>query len=1449
MRKLFLLLLTIFVAGASVKAMASDVSPGIPKMNGMVVSSSSGSVTPGLWTLPSADGEAWSMNFEMNPGYATFYSGVLYDDVYYATRCNAQYGSPIIYVDAYSMEDGKKMWTNYPKLTALPYDLAYNPYDGKIYGFFSNATNTGMVLATISYDKSGETVTPIKEMDGVWVAIAAAPSGQLYGIQSDVEGSGTSVKVNSSSLYKIDRLTGEATLIGGTGQLPLLTGSATIEARSGRMFWTVSPDASSSYLCEVNLNTGAATKVLDFDDCKQVVGLYAPAPPAEDDAPAEVTDAVAAFNGGSLSGKLQFKAPSTLYNGTPASGVLTYTVLLNGNEFAKGETSFGSTVSTDVTVAERGNYEFTISVANDKGPSPKVVVGRFIGFGVPLAPEGVKAAKTAADKITVSWNAVTSSSDGGYVDAAAVTYTVKRLPDEKIVSENTTATSLEDTPDVSGGMAAYSYVVSADNHGCVSEAVESNKVVCGTAVLPWQESFKTSETLSFFTVIDANKDGKTWEYASGVVRVKYGNVKMDDWLMSPPLKLEAGKVYHATFKAHSSNARYPETIEAKWGAGNTVADMTNTLVEPATLSGDYETLGGFIKPAVSGVYHLGLHGISEADMYNLEVCEIKIEAGLDAGVPQAPVDLTVTADAAGEYKATVSLTAPETDISGSALTSIDRIELSRGGTTVHTFASPAPGERLTYNDVLEAGGDYVYSAVAVNGSGASIPTTVTAFVGTPVAAAPASVEITETAPGEIRLSWEKVALSADGKAINPDKVRYNIYNVTGNGAVIAENVTEIPYTFKGVEDGKQQFVQYSVSAVTDRGEGEKTSTRLIPAGTPYTDFHESYAGGKASTIYATERINYGNWAIQTDNEDAVSQDGDGGYMVMNGYFANYRGAMTTGKISLAGKKAPMLRFYSYTPDDSGLDKNKLEVLVSAAGGEWTEVLNKTVVELGAKQGWHEVTVPLGAYAGSDISLRFVATTSDRPYISTFIDNLNIDEMSGVDLAVTDIKAPEYVRTGESFTVSVALANNGGEAATGSSVELYAGDVLCKTSGGLTIDAGAETSAEFVVEMSALADKPVSYRAVVSHPDDAVTGNNTSEVVTVSPVTSSAPVPTNLTATRSGSDVILGWNAPVLATEPDATVTDDFESTAAWSHYADGWVMRDLDKAAVCGFGEVEIPGIEAGKTLASYFMFSATGIFEKNKYFAPHSGKQYLAALARFDNGTTDDWAVSPELSGNAQTVSFYARSYSANDPEKIQVLYSAGSLEPSDFVPTELNVDKVPGEWTRYEVALPQGARYFAIRSYATNSFMLMLDDVTFAPLSSGNLVLTGYNIYRNGERINEAPVTTTSYTDNADMPENSTWVVTAVYEQRESNGSNVATAITSSVDGVVSGQADISVAGGKIRISGCSGKHITVSSIDGKTVYSGVGNMVTDIPAGNGVYIVKVGDIVRKLVVRSMR
>lgn len=288
------------------------------------------------------------MDIAMDPGYAIFYGGILSGNTYYATRCNAQYGA-IVYVDAYSMEDGKKLWTNYPKLTALPYDLTHNPYDDKIYGFFSNEKNTHMVFGSISYDQSGETITPIKEMDGNWIAIAAAPSGEMYAISSDVLIVGISPTVKSSSLHKIDRLTGETTLIGETGQLPLLTGSATIDPRSGRMFWTVGPGDGSTFMCEVDLTTGVATKVMDFTGSQQVVGLYVPTPPAEDDAPAAVADLAAAFDGGSLTGQLTFKAPVALYDGTPASGNLTYTILSNGAEIKTGETSFGASVTADVT--------------------------------------------------------------------------------------------------------------------------------------------------------------------------------------------------------------------------------------------------------------------------------------------------------------------------------------------------------------------------------------------------------------------------------------------------------------------------------------------------------------------------------------------------------------------------------------------------------------------------------------------------------------------------------------------------------------------------------------------------------------------------------------------------------------------------------------------------------------------------------------------------------------------------------------------------------------------------------------------------------------------------------------------------------------------------------------------------------------------------------------------
>lgn len=1417
----------------------------VPQMNGLVVSSSDNSRT-GLWALPTNAGGQWKSLIEIDPEYASFYNGIEKDNIYYTTRCNAQYGSPITYVDAYDIESGEHLWTNYPYASCLPYDLAHNPYNDIIYGFFYNKKKTGMAFGTIEYNTAGETFTHIKDMEGYWVAIAAAPTGELYAISADIETvSATEVIVHSSTLHKIDPATGETTAIGETGQKPLLIGSATIDKRSGRMFWSVGPDADTSFLCEVDLTTGQATKVMDFEGTRQVAGLYVVTPPAEDDAPAAVLNASVSFDGGSLSGSVNFTAPETFYGGTPAVGSVAYTIIANGAELAKGTTTYGATVKEKVQLPERGKYTFSIFLTNDDGQSPKVTVEKFVGYGTPASPTGVKASDNNG-KVTICWDPVSESTDGGYIAPLDIRYNVTRIPDNVIVESNLSTTSVETTID-GGTLMAYSYLVAAVNHDIVSEASESNKIVAGNIELPWTESFDSADALDFFTVIDANEDGKKWNFYTDRARIQYGTTTANDWLILPGINLVSGNSYRVSFKARCSRSSYPEKIEAKWGTAPTAQAMTNILLEPTVINNEeYRTFEGTIQPSVSGKYYIGIHGISDPDMYYLEVDDISVDSPISMSAPAKCTDLKITPDANGEYKALISFKAPATDMSGKTLSALDKIELYRGETLIHTFTAPKPGETLTFDDSTAQSGDCTYSVIAFADNNAGASASATAFIGTPLAAAVTSLGIMETADCEITLSWEKVTLSTDGKTINPDKVRYNIYDVTSySPSLVCENVQGSSCTFTAVESGKQKFVQYAIAPVTDAGEGARTQSANIAAGTPYSNFVESFANGQASTIYATERVNYGNWSVMPDTyQDVKAQDNDGGYAAMNAYFAGYCGALVTGKISLDGLKAPALRFYSYTPDNEGLDLNTIAISVNTGDSEWTEIFKKTVIEMGETQGWHEVLIPLNAYAGKNISLRFLATTYDRPYTTTYIDNLSVISLDNIELETVGISGPANVRTGDQFEIEVSIVNNGALDAENVEVELWADDELLTSDSGVAIAGTSRYTHKFAITMHPLAEKAINYTAVINHPADQTTGNNKSEILTVTPVVSVLPAPTNLSANLSGNSVVLTWNEPTIL--PTTPMTDDFEAATDWAHNVQNWIFIDGDKAPVAAFGEVEVPGINAGSTAASFFVFSATDIFEGNKYLQPHSGKKYLAAFARFDNGTTDDWAISPELSGKSQTISFYAKSYHTSYPERIVVYYSTGSLETADFISAGVEVPSVPGEWTRYEATLPDGARYFAIRSCATGSFMLMLDDVTYQPASTGDLALTGYNVYRDREKVNTDAVTTTSFTDTTDEPGKHTWTVTAVYAQGESRGSNTATPDLSSISTEMAASISITAAHGEIIVDGAEGLNISVASTDGRLIFNNIGQAETHIEVASGIYIVKAGTTTAKLIVR---
>ena len=1434
----------------------------IPQLNGLTVSyDENASILPGLWAMPTGNGGNWTLKFYMNPADCTFYSGVAYEDTYYATRYTTAYGTVMTYVVAFAMdsdpEAGWGDWTNTHDATFLPFDLTYNPYDHRIYGFFSNAATDGVVYATVEYEHGSKSrIHPIKNMDDSWVAIAAAPDGTIYGIAADVDRTSGSPLVTGSALYKIDRLTGDASFIGATGQKPLLTGSATIDPRSGRMFWTVGPSASESYLCEVDLATGAATKLYDFTESRHVVGIYADVPAAEAKAPAAVTDATAACEGGSLEGAVSFTAPDACFDGTSAAGTtLTYRIFDDGVLLAEGTAAAGAAVTAPVTFATRGAHNLVLYTLNATGASPKTHVDAFAGYAVHKAPQNVTA--TAADNtVTITWDAVTEAADAGYLDAADVRYTVTETTTGTVVAQDIASTTATYTSNADG-MVTLLFSVTADNHGNASVAAESNKVSIGAVNPPYAVGFDSESDLDNFTVIDANDDKKTWTFYVNRVRISYNtSLAMDDWLITPPIHLEAGKTYYASFAARSENDRYPEKVEAYWGSEPTAAGMTNLLVATTTLPQNFVELGEFITPAVTGNYYIGIHGVSEPNAYYLNVDDISVSEGLSVNAPDAPAGLTAVPDPDGEYKALVKLTAPDKTLAGAALGELTRIDVYRGDVLAHSFSNPAMGTELSFTDVMEQGGDITYTARTFNSDGEGKSASVTIFVGMPMAAAPEAVTITEDEPGMITLSWDKVALSAAGNPINPDKVKYNIYAIVFTksfwGGVSEEEQLMLggfegnTHSFRAVAEGDQQIVRYSVSAVTDFGESGHTFTEKIPAGEPYADFSESWPDGEATTAIIAEAIYYGNWsAISGDWSEPKSQDGDSGYMAMNGYQAGYCGAITTGKISLVGIDHPQFTFYNYVYDDEASNFNTIAISVREPGGEWAEIWNKTVNETGDTKGWHEVNVPLIGYGGKVVQIRMLATIFDRSYTQVAIDNLSITTMLGTDLEVTAVAAPEYAKAGEPFNITVSYTNNGAAEVSGHTVDLFDadGNVVASVAAD-PVGSLSGATARLTAIMPATATDDEFYHVALTHDADERPENNESQAFAIRPVASSLPVPAALKAIDRTTGVELTWEAPAMDEAPAQPLTEDFESHTAWAHTSDSWFFIDVDKRPLGGF-DTEIPAITPGQP-ASFFVFDTSDKFNGVTSFTAQSGQKYIAAAYCTGAANTDDWAVSPELSGEAQTISFYARSYAAAYPERIEVLYSTGSLNTVDFLPTACVVEAVAATWTRYEAQLPAGAMHFAIRSCSTDPFFVMVDDITFTPASTCGLTVDGYNVYRDGTKVNEAPVAATTFTDTVDDPEAHTWTVSAVYARGESGMSDEAKAEESGISDALAGAIRIEARSGRIIVTGAEGHNLTISAADGVLLYNATATARTEVEAATGIYIVKAGPKVAKVAVR---
>ncbi len=978
------------------------------------------------------------------------------------------------------------------------------------------------------------------------------------------------------------------------------------------------------------------------------------------------------------------------------------------------------------------------------------------------------------------------------------------------------------------------------------------------SAIPWSVNFETSN-LKDFTIIDANEDEITWQMGSGYAEAPYSaKDPMDDWLITPGLAMDGGKAYTLSISLAANSAAYDERMEICYGSDNTVAAMTHVAAEPFVISGtDFYTVESVIVPNRDGKTYIGLHGISDADRYKILVKEISVKAGATGDVPAGVSNLTITSDDPYSLKADVSFDAPTTTMAGKTIGAISKIEVMRNGTLVKTFTSPAAGAHLSFTDNIPGGDTYTYSVTAYNNAGMGYTMTETAKVGAARPDAPETVYLQELEPGKMKLTWSPVTVDEDGNTIPAGMVEYLV--VDNEMTVIGTTQdTEMYINLQGIQG--QIFVELLVAAQTSVGGlGDARMSNVCAVGTPFdgATYRESFKNGNLDTLigvgYEFGYVDYVGWDVADDtsfdNSEAiipvVSSDGDNGFAFMNCEYRDTGASLFTGKITMPAE-GPAVKFDIFNQSLTNIpDENLVELMVSEDGENWTVVDAATVFDHCSRNlGWNEIVVGLQQYAGKTIQLRWQVTIESFPYF--LLDNIRIVSLPAKDLSLRRFTIPGYVIPGQTAEAEAEVMHLGASDAGTYNVNLYANgrQIASATESGLV--KGGKATVTIPFEVTPVMGENVELYAEVALRGDAVADNNCTDVKSVRVELPKLPYVTDLTGNCDENGMVsLNWSEPAIASFSPG-IYEGFEDGNDFTQEFKDWIFIDGDKKAIGGLMPSTIPGLVPGETRCSFFVMNQNEpSFTAN--LSAHTGDKFLASLFNFYGEQNDDWVITPELNGAAQVVSFWARSCEAFYAESMEVLYSFGGTNPSDFVKI-VTVETVPGAWTEYQIPIPAGAKRFAVRNVSRDRMALFLDDFFFADATCPvGVTLEGYNVYCDAQKVGSTGKDERTFS-HLGTNGSRTYAVTALYkDQGESKGSNnfeIDVNGGNSLITDINGGQGIIKEGNILRLVGHEGETLVVYSIDG-TVQAKVENLPADysmeMPAG--IVIVKAGDSHRKI------
>lgn len=1345
-------------------------------------------------------------------------------------------------------------------------DLTFDPTTQRFYGCFLNDSGSAYVLGYMQFDanmpaKTISKVTPLCSLPVSLNGIACDQNGVLYGIRND-----------NGQFVKINKKTGELTPLASTYFVPQYNGSLTYDSTNDIFYWSVvyddanAPGGISSAIFSVDKETGALQHVYDFEKAAQAMGLYTEFSPVKG-APGQFDNMSLNFEGESLSGTVTFDAPSTFADGSQATGNLTYTLSVvksNGYEAAKEELTckYGEkNLSVPISVLTPGNYTFTLKGYNDAGNGYPTVKSQYLGVDLPNAAENLKV-NYSNGTVTVTWDEVNSTLNGGYFDPNDVTYEVTLSQYDENGAQTTynpvkvATTSATYEVNATSSLNGFQATVTPFFGKNQGDTTPSPVTWIGALEAPFKQTMTASvDGWSTYTIAGYpwekynSSDGKGW-----ACPYYWGNYN-NSWLFSPKIKLEKGRYYTFTFTTWATVVDH--TLHAFIGSDNNPDAMTTKLADYtvkaySSSNKRYVVTFGYLAPE-DGLYNIGFWNDTASSTWtNKPYCwinDVTCEEAPDSA-PAAP-ELTVDYNKSGEISADVTIVVPTKTFGGEALNQVDNVTLNVAGANVQTWTDVKPGQTLTYSYEGSRSDDYTFIASANLEDQPGVSAFATVHLGMVAPLDPEWVNAIERSDklGTIDVTWAPVNQGINGQEIADDAMEYNVINVVTN-SYVQKGIKEPSYEWVACEPDQQNVVLVSVNAQTAGGTsstyGTYSNQSLQSVGVPYKlPVRETFEGGYAhySWIMVNQHSAYDAVYVVTPEtaelNTTTDANGDGYLLMAFVPYANSSAGLYSGRIDIpANANQPILSFAVFREYYSGSNTNKNQVQVGVIGSKTSGYLAPVVYD-SQNYGWQYYYYDMSSFKGQTVNLLF--TFSTNGYTSHYLDDIHFFDAPDYDLAISDITVPELATPNTRTPVVVTISNLGAKSVAQGAAKVVLRRVNDNTIVGTTdvpsLSSFQATTVRFTERLNNSYDSEVKYVATLEFDKDSNADNNTREA-TVNLEHPFMPAPQNLEGERNDNGFAsLTWNEPDLS--PD------------YMNYSIGFEdSTEPSTVDLGGFKSVDRDGNEVDEDVLGISGVRGFTTFPHSSL--SHSGNWMIVSPCNADGAAKEDWLISPELSGFEQTLRFYART-NWSMYESFSVLISTTGDEVEDFTQTIYEGRTSDNNWNLVEVKIPEGARYFAILCKADDTselVYLMLDDFEFEGADRNyGLQVEGYNTYRNNEKVMEIG-NNKAWEDLDNEPGLMYYRVTARYgEAGESGPSNEVFLFTrgSGIDSAASLSGKVYSEPGRIIVEGADGLSVSITDLNGiKLFEKGKADSKETINVSSGIYIVTIDGKSVKLSVR---